>query len=74
MRKAALDSVQETSEIKSELLALTGSTAGYNSLMSNIERQLAAVAQVRGRLDLKTGKFISKEPTSRKRAVRRKSI
>lgn len=72
MQKTALTPAEETSEIKLELLALTGSTAGYNVLMSSIERQLAAVAQARGRLDLKTGKFVPQKQ-ERKQPARRRS-
>ena len=63
--------VEEISEIKAELLAMTGSTAGYNALMEDIERQMRAIVQVRGQWDLKTGKFIPPQVPGRKRPARR---
>ena len=59
MKKTApKTAADEPSEIKSELLRLTGSTAGYHTLMNNIQAQLTTIAKTRGKLDLKTNTFV----------------
>lgn len=41
------------SEIKTELLALTGSTTGYEELLANLGEQMRLIAQRGGKICLK---------------------
>ena len=67
MKRKSL-SADEPSEIKAELLALTGSTASYNALLDNIGEQLRAIAKSGHRIVMKGDKVISVSvPEKRKR-------
>lgn len=60
----------EPSEIETELLALTGSTANYNALLENIGEQLRAIAKTGHRIVMKGDKVVSVSLPEKKRLRR----
>ncbi|MDO7885560.1 hypothetical protein [Hymenobacter cheonanensis] len=64
--KKTITTAEEPSEIKAELLALTGSTASYNALLDNIGEQLRTIARGGHRIVMKGDKVVSvNAPTKR---------
>ena len=61
---------EESSEIKTELLALTGSTADYNTLLDNIGEQLRTIAKSGHRIVMKGDKVVSVSVPEKKRLRR----
>lgn len=57
----------EPSEIKAELLALTGSTANYNALLENLGEQLRTIAKTGHRIIMKGDKVIGVTLPEKKR-------
>ena len=64
---------EEISEIKAELLALTGSTANYNALLDDIREQLRAFAQDGRRVLMKGDKVLGISVPKSKPTVRVRS-
>lgn len=68
--KKKLTALEEPSEIKTELLSLTGSTANYNALLDNIGEQLRAIAKNGHRIVMRGDKVISVSLPEKKRQPR----
>lgn len=69
--KRKLTTPEEPSEIKTELLSLTGSTANYNALLENIGEQLRTIAKSGHRIVMRGDKVVSVNVPDKKNRVPR---